>query len=101
MPQTFLHGVEIVEIDTGPRPIRTARSSVVGIVGTAPNADPAAFPINTPVLVAGNRTLATSTTSSTPARCRRPWTASSIRSVRWLPLFVSKRAPTPRQRPQT
>jgi phage tail sheath protein FI len=58
MPETFLHGVEIVEIDTGPRPIRTARSSVVGIVGTAPNADPAAFPINTPVLVAGNRTLA-------------------------------------------
>lgn len=34
----FLHGVEIVEIDAGPRPIRTVRSGVIGIVGTAPDA---------------------------------------------------------------
>ena len=38
---SFLHGVEIVEIDTGPRPIRTVRSSVIGVVGTAPKAAPA------------------------------------------------------------
>lgn len=38
MPETFLHGVEVIEIDDGPRPIRTVRSSVIGIVGTAPNA---------------------------------------------------------------
>lgn len=37
MPETFLHGVEVVEINDGPRPIRTVRSSVIGIVGTAPN----------------------------------------------------------------
>jgi len=55
MPETFLHGVEIVEIDTGPRPIRTVRSGVIGIVGTAPDADPVAFPLNTPVLIAGSR----------------------------------------------
>lgn len=55
MPETFLHGVEVIEIDTGPRPIRTVRSSVIGIVGTAPDADPAAFPLNTPVLIAGSR----------------------------------------------
>ncbi len=36
----FLHGVEIVEIDDGPRPVRVVRSSVIGIVGTAPDADP-------------------------------------------------------------
>ena len=55
MPETFLHGVEIVEIDTGPRPIRTVRSGVIGIVGTAPDADAVAFPLNTPVLIAGSR----------------------------------------------
>jgi phage tail sheath protein FI len=36
----FLHGVEVLEIDAGPRPIRTVRSSVIGIVGTAPSAKP-------------------------------------------------------------
>jgi len=51
----FLHGVEVIEVDTGARPIRTVSSGVIGIVGTAPDADAAAFPLNTPVLVAGNR----------------------------------------------
>jgi len=55
MPEKFLHGVEVVEIDTGTRPIRTVRSSVIGLVGTAPDADAAKFPLNTPVLVAGKR----------------------------------------------
>ena len=50
----FLHGVEVIEIDSGPRPIQTVRSSVIGIVGTAPDADATAFPLNTPVLVAGS-----------------------------------------------
>ena len=58
MPETFLHGVEVIEIDTGPRPIRTVRSGVIGIVGTAPDADAATFPLNTPVLIAGSRALA-------------------------------------------
>lgn len=55
MPDTFLHGVEVVEIDSGPRPLRTVKSAVIGVVGTAPEADEAAFPINTPVLIAGRR----------------------------------------------
>lgn len=37
MPETFLHGVEVVEINDGPRPIRTVRSSVIGVIGTAPD----------------------------------------------------------------
>ena len=37
----FLHGVEVVEIDTGPRPIQTVKSSVIGVVGTAPEPAPA------------------------------------------------------------
>lgn len=55
MPDQFLHGAEVIDIDAGPRPIQTVRSSVIGIVGTAPDADAAAFPLNTPVLVAGSR----------------------------------------------
>ncbi|AJF07764.1 phage tail sheath subtilisin-like domain-containing protein [Geoalkalibacter subterraneus] len=52
---SFLHGVEVVEIDYGPRPIQTVRSSVIGLIGTAPDADAAKFPLNTPVMIAGNR----------------------------------------------
>jgi uncharacterized protein len=55
MSETFLHGVEVLEIDSGPRPIATVRSAVIGIVGTAPDADATAFPLDTPVLIAGNR----------------------------------------------
>lgn len=51
----FLHGVEVLEIDSGARTITTVKSSVIGIVGTAPNADPDAFPINTPTLIAGSQ----------------------------------------------
>jgi uncharacterized protein len=40
MPEQFLHGVEIVEILDGPRPIRTVKSSVIGIIGTAPDSEP-------------------------------------------------------------
>ena len=55
MTETFLHGVEVIQIDDGPRPIQTVRSSVIGLIGTAPDADAAAFALNTPVLIAGNR----------------------------------------------
>jgi uncharacterized protein len=58
MSETFLHGVEVLEIDTGPRPVRSVRSGVIGIVGTAPDADEDAFPLNTPVLIAGSRAQA-------------------------------------------
>lgn len=54
----FLHGVEVLEVDAGPRPIRTVRSSVIGIVGTAPDADATAFPLNTPVLVTSRKETA-------------------------------------------
>ena len=40
--QEFLHGVEIIEIDDGTRPIEMARSSVIGLIGTAPDSAAAA-----------------------------------------------------------
>lgn len=58
MPDSFLHGIENVTVDDGSRPITTVRSSTIGIVGTAPDADPLIFPLNTPVLIAGSRTEA-------------------------------------------
>lgn len=36
MSETFLHGVQLLEVETGTRPIRSVRSSVIGLVGTAP-----------------------------------------------------------------
>jgi len=38
MPDQFLHGVEVIELDYGARPISTVRSSVIGVIGTAPDA---------------------------------------------------------------
>ena len=55
MPDSFLHGIEIVEISSGVRPVRTVRSSVIGVIGTAPAADSSRFPINKPVLIAGSQ----------------------------------------------
>jgi uncharacterized protein len=55
MAEQFLHGVQVIESQDGARPIQTVTSSVIGMVGTAPNADPVKFPLNTPVLIAGSR----------------------------------------------
>ena len=46
----FLHGPEVLEIQTGARPIRTVRSAVIGLVGSAGRG-----PVNVPTLIAGNR----------------------------------------------
>ncbi|KZN36702.1 phage tail sheath subtilisin-like domain-containing protein [Pseudoalteromonas luteoviolacea] len=51
----FLHGVEVIEAQSGTRPIKTVKSSVIGLIGTAPAADADKFPLNTPVLIAGKR----------------------------------------------
>ena len=52
MPEQFLHGVEVIEVTSGARAIRTVASSVIGLIGTAPDAT-SEFPLNTPVLIAG------------------------------------------------
>lgn len=52
--ESFLHGAEVLDIDSGSRTIQTISTSIIGIVGTAPDADPDAFPLNMPVLIAGS-----------------------------------------------
>lgn len=55
MSDLFLHGIQNVTVDDGARPISTVRSSTIGLIGTAPQADPLLFPLNKPVLIAGSR----------------------------------------------
>lgn len=54
MADNFLHGVEVLELDDGARPIQTVKSSVIGLVGTAPKG-----PVNKPTLISGSLTEAT------------------------------------------
>ncbi len=55
MPVSFLHGVEVVEFDSGPAPVTVVKSSVIGLIGAAPAwavAPPIAAPApNAPTLV--------------------------------------------------
>ncbi|AOZ50887.1 phage tail sheath subtilisin-like domain-containing protein [Chromobacterium vaccinii] len=36
MAANYLHGVETIEVERGPRPVRTVKSAVIGLIGTAP-----------------------------------------------------------------
>jgi phage tail sheath protein FI len=46
MAQQFLHGVETVLIESGPRPVTEVKTAIIGLVGIAPMG-----PVNTPILV--------------------------------------------------
>ncbi|WMT84124.1 hypothetical protein NMD99_05725 [Wolbachia endosymbiont of Listronotus oregonensis] len=50
----FLHGINVIEVTSGARTVCTAKSSVIGVIGTAPDADEQKFPLNSPVLIAGS-----------------------------------------------
>lgn len=52
MSTEFKHGVSVIEVDSGSRPIRVVSTSVIGLVATADDADDATFPLNRPVLLA-------------------------------------------------
>ncbi|GHM58163.1 MAG: bacteriophage protein [Candidatus Mesenet longicola] len=54
MNDQFFHGVNVVEITSGPRTIRTSKSAVIGVIGTAPDSDSNMFPLNKPSLIAGS-----------------------------------------------
>ncbi len=47
----YHHGLIVRWLDTGAKPIPIANTSCIGILGTAPNADPELFPENEPVLI--------------------------------------------------
>ncbi|MEQ5271612.1 phage tail sheath protein [Proteus terrae] len=51
MAQDYHHGVRVIEINEGTRPIRTISTAIVGVVCTADDADEKTFPLNKPVLL--------------------------------------------------
>ncbi len=52
----YLHGVRVIELNDGTRPIRTIPTAVIGMVCTAEDADPLVFPLDTPVLLTNVQT---------------------------------------------
>jgi phage tail sheath protein FI len=56
MAQDYHHGVRVIEVNEGVRPIRTIETAVIGIIATADDADASKFPLNTPVLSTSVRT---------------------------------------------
>lgn len=51
MATDYHHGIRVIEINEGVRPIRTVSTAVIGVVCTSSDADAAAFPLDTPVLL--------------------------------------------------
>lgn len=45
MAANYLHGVETIEIETGPRPVKAVKSAVIALIGTSP-----CGPVNKPTL---------------------------------------------------
>lgn len=56
MAQDYHHGVRVIEVNEGVRPIRTIETAIIGIIATADDADASTFPLNTPVLSTSVRT---------------------------------------------
>src|SRR5579872_2401670 len=51
MATDYHHGVRVIEINQGTRPIRTISTAVIGLLATADDADPDVFPLDMPVLL--------------------------------------------------
>ena len=51
MATDYHHGVRVIEINEGVRPIRTVATAIIGIVCTGADADADFFPLDTPVLI--------------------------------------------------
>lgn len=58
MAVSYLHGLETLELDSPTGPVETVKSNIIGLVGTAPLADVEKFPLNTPVALFADATMA-------------------------------------------
>jgi phage tail sheath protein FI len=54
MPANYLHGVELINLTTGPRPVQVVKSAVISLVGIAPNE----FSQNVPYIVQSDSDVA-------------------------------------------
>lgn len=89
----FLHGVETVELSDGIRSITAVASSIIAIVGTAPFADAAKFPLDTPVLITSLEQAAPLTqtlpaNSLINAEGTLPWALAGIFAQAKTPIVV-------------
>jgi phage tail sheath protein FI len=53
MSSDFNHGVRVIEVSEGTRYARTVETGIIGMVCTAPDADPEVFPTDTPIQLVG------------------------------------------------
>lgn len=69
MATDYHHGVRVIEINEGTRPIRTVSTAVIGLIATADDADATQFPLNTPVMLTNvNNVLGKAGTTGTLKR---------------------------------
>ncbi|MGV6840169.1 MAG: phage tail sheath subtilisin-like domain-containing protein [Planktomarina sp.] len=93
MAKLDLHGVEAVLLDDGLRSIAAGDSSVIGIVGTAPNAKEGT-PFNTPILLDGWRAANDLGTTGT---LRDAYMAAYAQGVKTVVAVVVPEGATPAQ----
>ncbi len=53
MTDIYLHGLETIEKNNGPRPVETVDTGIIGLIGTAPDAIASDWPLNKPVAIFG------------------------------------------------
>lgn len=88
MPDQFHHGVRVIEINEGVRPIRTVATAIIGLVATAADADPEIFPADKAVLVTNIRSVMEG--AGTEGTLRKALTAISAQTN---PIMVVVRVP--------
>lgn len=67
---TFLHGIGLTEVVTTTGVIATTGTATIGLVATAPDADAAVFPLNTPVRITPAALLSTIAKAGTTGTLR-------------------------------
>lgn len=89
MATDFHHGVRVIEITNGTRPIRTIETAVVGFVATGDDADATYFPADRPKLI-------TDVTEALGKAGVKGTLASTLDAIKdhGSPLIVAVRAPT-------
>lgn len=96
MPSDYHHGVRVIEINDGTRPIRTVSTAVIGIVCTGDDADATTFPENRPFLITDVRAaIGRAGTKGTLARSLDAIAAQTS------PLIVGVRVPTGKDADET
>ncbi|MCA8414373.1 phage tail sheath protein [Burkholderia multivorans] len=89
MPSDYHHGVRVIELNDGTRPIRTVSTAVIGMVCTGDDADPTTFPENRPALITDvQAAIGKAGTKGTLAR------ALDAIAAQTSPMIVAVRVPT-------